>query len=178
MLNRRELIKFGTVGGASILVIPATIALEGCSASEIENAINVVLQSGQAVLKVIDPTASWFNSLADAIAALQQAESTWQAGGVVIIVSDALNTIEAVLAVIPFFEPYAILIEVLVAGIEACLALLPVSTKSLKMRTTSNPYRGVATLRKPHFLQTTSGAYKEQWNSAVKSNPALSLAKL
>ena len=178
MLNRRELIKYGAVGGASILVMPVSLSLEGCSAQEIENAINVVLQSGQAVLKVIDPAASWFNSLADAITALKQAESTWQAGGAVTIVGDALNTIEAVLAVIPFFEPYAILIEVLVAGIEACLALLPSSAKSTKMRATANPYRGVITLRKPHFLQTTASAYKEQWNAAVKSNPALTLAKM
>lgn len=178
MLNRRELIKYGVSGGVGILVMPASLSLEGCSAAEIENAINVVLQSGQAVLKVIDPAASWFSSLSNAIAALQQAESTWQAGGVVTIVVDALNTIETVLAVIPFFEPYAILIEVLVAGVEACLALLPSSAKSTKMRATANPYRGVITLRKPHFLQTTAGAYKEQWNAAVKSNPALALAKM
>jgi hypothetical protein len=180
MFNRREFFKRGVCSGAAAWVVSPFITIEmvGCSASEIESAINTVLQSGESVLKVIDPSSAWFNTLADAIAALQQAESGWQSGGAITLVSDALNTIEAVLAVIPFFEPYAVLIEILVAGIEACLALIPSSAKSLKLRATANPYRGITTLRKPHFLQSTAGAYREQWNNAASSNPALALARL
>ncbi len=178
MLNRRELIKYGVAGGIGVSVVPLPMLVTGCSSSQIENAINVVLDSGAAVLKVIDPSAVFYTALENAIAALKQAETTWNAGGAVVVITDALNTIEAVVAVIPFFEPYSILITVLVAGIEACLALLPSSTKSTEIRLTSNPYRGRTTLSKPHFLQSASSAYKEQWNAAVKSNPALTLAKM
>jgi hypothetical protein len=173
-MNRRELLKFGAAAGVATFVTFPAVSIAGCSTqAEITNAINVILNSAEAVIKVAEPNAPWLGPLASAIAALQQAESTWTAGGAITLIDDALNTLSAVLAVIPVTAVYAPLIAILVAGIEACLALIPVSLKSGKTAV-GNPYRGRVELNNPHWFQTRAGAYKAQWNSqaTVLSLPA------
>ncbi len=164
-MKRRELLKLGTAAGVATFVTFPAVSIAGCSTTaEITNAINVILSSAEAVIKVAAPNAPWLGSLASAIAALQQAESTWTAGGAITLIDDALNTLSAVLAVIPVTAVYAPLIAILVAGIEACLALIPVSAKLAAKPAPASPYHGMTALNKPHWLQTRTGAYRNQWN--------------
>jgi hypothetical protein len=170
--------------GAVALTIAggATISLAGCSAAQIENSVNTVLSSAEAIIKVADPAAPWLGSLASSIAALQQAEAQWKAGGPVAIIDSALNTVAAVLAVIPVTAVYAPLIGILVAGIEECLALIPQPTQAAQaaaltahaMVASANPYHGRVALNKPHVFQSATGAYKAQWNATAT---ALNLAQ-
>ena len=172
MLNRRQLIQRGGIAAAA-LTIPLSFSLEGCSTESITNAINVVLSSALAIIKVAEPGASWLGSLASGIAALQQAEAQWQAGGPVALIDDALNTISAVLAVIPVTAVYAPLVAILVAGIEACLALIPqpapttTVTPAIQARAkrAQSPYFGMASLNRPNRFETPQGAYKRQFNA-------------
>jgi hypothetical protein len=171
-MNRRNFLKKLTAGAAIALASGATVVtVEGC-AFNITDAINTVLNSALAILKVADPSATWVGSLASAIAALQQAETSWQAGGTSTIVIDALNTIEAVLAVIPVTAPFSPLIDILVSGIEAVMAAFGLTAvltpaASLKRETIVNsPHYNKAVLNGPSFRHPTwQGAYKAQWNA-------------
>lgn len=167
-MTRRNFGK-GTLSTIATLAIAGTVTLPiaGCSFS-VTGMINTVIASVEAILKVAEPNASWVASLEAALAALQTAESTWQAGGAVTIVEDALNTIEAVVAVIPLTAPYAPLIAVLVAGIEAILNYFSPSTSAARSGN-KNIYIGRVSLRKPHLFQTQVGAYKEEWNDTARS---------
>jgi len=144
--------------------------MEGCTFN-ITDAINTVLSSALAIIKVAEPGAAWVAPLASAIAALQQAETSWQSGGAATLVIDALNTIEAVLAVIPVTATYAPLISILVAGIEAVMAAFGLTAQlsaaaSAKRPTIINsPYYGKTTLTAPNFWHPSwTGAYRHQWN--------------
>ena len=100
-MNRRKFLK--RLASATAIALAAgatTVTIEGCTFN-ITDAINTVLNSALAILKVAEPGATWTGALANAIAALQKAETQWQSGGAATVVIDALNTIEAVLAVIP-----------------------------------------------------------------------------
>jgi len=146
------------------------MATQGCSGSQIINEINVVLNEAESVLAVADPGAPWVTPLDNAIKALQSAETAWQTGSAVAIVDDALNTLSAVLAVIPLTAVYSPLIDVLVAGIEAVLAALPIST-SLKARVMvmQNPHANRYTLVR-HWYRTPAGNLKANWNSVAKAH--------
>ena len=174
-MNRRRFLTRSILAAGTLAVAPSLVT--GCTANEAEGVLNTVINSALAVLKVVEPAASWLPSFAGAIAALQQAETLWKAGGAVNIVESALATLEAVTAAIPVTAVYSPLIDILVAGIDTVLGLLHPAQPASALAGT-NSHRGRASLSKPHFLQTRVGAYKSQWNDAVKANPALAAAKL
>lgn len=171
MISRRDFGR-GIVGVAGFSLLGGgSLALEGCSLDP-KALINTVLTAAEAILKVAEPNATWLAPLQAAITALQQAELQWSAGSAVQIVIDALNTIQAVLAVIPVTEVYSPLIAVLVAGIEAALTyFVPpqsahVNSKSIRMRV-NNPYlssRRVELKPRSFFHPTYQSAFKAQWN--------------
>jgi hypothetical protein len=165
--------------GASL----SALSVSGCSvsASDIENSINVAIQSAEAVLAVAEPGASWVSSFSNAVTALEQAETQWKGGGAVAILESALNTLAAVSAVIPFSAPYAPLVGILVAGIDAVLSSLPVtaSVGATVAAPVTTPYRGKVKLKGRSLLHPTHiGAYKAQWNAVAKANPLLTAAIL
>lgn len=180
-MDRRSFIKVTTVGGLALTVSPALLLEEGCVSTGIVNLINDVLLAAANVLNVVEPGASWVGQFQAAIQALKTAEATWETGGAVTLVDDALNTILAIANVIPIAAPYAPLIAVLVAGIEMVLAALPIPTTTslLKSKQTLNqsPYFGKIVI-KPGFLQTRAGAFKKEWNATAHSNPALAKAAI
>ncbi len=175
-MNRR---KFLEVGG--VIGIMATMpTIEGCSSSEVENAINVVLKAAAAVLAVTAPGAPWVAELNQAIATLMTQEQQWINGGPVQYVDDALNAIVAITAVIPLTAVYSPLIDVLVAGIETVLALLPAPPNSVATKLTvdqeqkttasGNPHVGRYVMRSYAFHPSPSGRFKANWNEVAKAN--------
>ncbi len=152
------------------------VATTGCQSSQVINEINVVLNEADAVLAVADPGAPWLPQLKSSIAALEAAESTWQNGGAVTLVEDALNTIAAVTAVIPQTAAYAPLIDVLVAGISAVLAALPQPASARVTATLmSNPHAGRYKLVN-HWYHSPAGNLKANWNAVAKQHGLLQMA--
>lgn len=178
-MDRRGFLRVATGTGTILMVAPGMLMIEGCPLTK-DNAvslINTLLNSALALVKVIDPTAGYYNSVEAAVTAFQTAEATWKAGGAIAIVEDALNTLEGVLAVIPVTAAYSPLVDILVAAIESVFAVLgytPVTTKKL----VANAHKGKTSLRKPGRFQSPQGAYKQQWNDVVNGTPALAAAKL
>jgi len=163
----------GFIGKAALALISfATLSLTGCALTpaNAKALINVLITSIQNILKV-STNAPWVGDLAAALTALQTAEASWSAGGTVAVIDDALNTLTAVLAVIPLTAIYSPLVDIVVAGIEAVLAVLPVATGSAKLRAaiSSNPHHGRIVLNKKSLRhETPQGAYKSQWNGLCK----------
>jgi len=175
MDRRKFLTRLASATAIALASGATTVTVDGCS-FDIGAAINTVLNSALAILKVAEPGSSWVGELANAIAALQQAETSWQAGGAATIVSDALNTIEAVLAVIPATAVYSPLIDILVAGIEAVMsafgltAKLSTAASAKRPLIVNSPHYGKAKLHGPSFMHPTwQGAFKAQWNSEAES---------
>ena len=167
--------KLGALALISVLLVGMmpVMATTGCSGTQIINEINVVLNEADAVLAVAEPGASWVIPLKNAIVALQGAETAWQNGGVVAIVDDALNTLTVVLAVIPLTAIYSPLIDVLVAGIEAVLAALPVSgslgAQKVMVTVAENPHAGRYKMVF-HWYRTPAGNLKANWNAVAKAH--------
>ena len=175
-MNRRKFLA-GLAGAtaAAMAVGATTVTLEGCTFN-VEAAINTVLSSALAILKVADPNATWTGTLANAIAALQQAETQWQSGGAATIVVDALDTIEEVLAVIPATAAFSPLIDILFAGIEAVMSAfgltVSLTAKASAKRSVivNSPHYGAAKLHGPSFAHPTwQGSYKAQWNAQAET---------
>jgi len=173
-MNRRKFLKFITAISAALAVGATTVTIEGCTFN-ITDAINTVLNSALAILKVAEPNASWAGPIANAIAALQQAETQWQSGGAAAIVIDALNTIEAVCAVIPVTAAYSPLIDILIAGIEAVMAAFGLTTQlspaamAKRPTVTNSPHYGKVAIKTSFAHPTFQGAYKHLWNSTAQS---------
>jgi hypothetical protein len=149
------------------------MATAGCSGSEVIGEINVVLSEATTVLSQAAPGSSWIAPLKAAAAELQTEETAWESGGTVDKVDVALNTLSIVLAAIPLTAVYSPLIDVLVAGIEAVLALLPVATSrgaQMAMATLAeNPHAGRYTLVM-HWYHSPAGNLKANWNSVAKAH--------
>lgn len=165
---------FGKLVGSALLALASGISfsLTGCvlTAANAKSLINVLITSIQNILKVATG-APWAADLSNALSALQTAEQGWTAGGAVTLIDDALNTVTAVLAVIPFTALYSPLVDIVVAGIEAVLAVLPVAPATTKFRVTlsANPHHGRIVLNKPSLRhETPQGAYRAQWNGICK----------
>src|ERR1700690_3247925 len=109
-MNRRD---FGKTALAVTVAGPALLSIDGCAPSTIVQDLNVVLNEAENVLSVVAADLPWLAEFKAAIAALQSAEAAWQGGSTVQMVIDALNTLVAVTAVIPFTAPYSPLIDVL-----------------------------------------------------------------
>ena len=162
-MNRRVFVKTSAIA-AAVVALPVTLT----SCVSVKSLLNTVIGAVQAILRVADPTATWSVTLQAALTALVQAEANWTAGGAVVIVIDALNTLANVCAVIPMTAVYSPLIDILVAGIDAVLTLLiPKNAVVALVKPAANPHRGRVQLNKPHFYQTQQGAFHSQWNRAA-----------
>lgn len=170
--------KLGVLMLCSLLLMGTmTVPTTGCTPTQVVAEVNVVIDQATNIIAVADPGASWLPQLRQAVASLKAAEATWQGGGVVNVVISALNTVEAIVAVIPQTAAYAPLVAVLVAGIEAILIAFepqqPAAAKkaSRAMVANSNPYIGRAKV-------ASVKDSKKQWNAIVDANPQLALARL
>lgn len=147
------------------------VPLTGCTSASTVNEINVVLTEATNILVVADPNAAWVPDLKAAVVALKTSEASWQAGGPIQDVDDALNTIIAVTAVIPQTEKYSPLIDVLVAGVEVILGALPVTSSAVTAHaiTVNNPHLGMVTI--PHkFAHSRTKEFIAAWNKAAVDN--------
>ena len=179
-MNRREALKAG-VAGAALAALAPSFLLGGCTFSA-KGLLNAAIDAALAVLKVAEPGAAWVTEFSAAVTALENAEKSWTAGGAATIVVDALNTLEAITAAIPFTAVYSPLIDVLVAGIEAVMAAMGWTTTATARRYLaadgrSYPHKKRTSLAEPHFLQTKIGAFKQQWNQ-VADGLQLTAAKI
>ncbi len=166
-MERREFLRKSVVASAVLVVTPSALLMEGCSV-DVKALLNTVINAAEAVLKVAQPNAPWLQPLENAILALQQAEQSWTGGSPVQVIISALNTVEAVLAVIPVTAVYSPLIAILVAGIEAVLAAVVPSP--VAVTAVNNPYRGKAKLKGRSMVHPThQGAFKAQWNETAVS---------
>jgi hypothetical protein len=156
---------------ATVTVVPLT----GCTPSQVENEINVLIQEAAGIIAVADPGVSWLADFTKAANLLKVDEAAWIKGGAVQDVINVLNDIEQITVLISPLVPYASLIAVLVAGIDAALALLlPTSAATPAISThavVQNPWKGRATV-------TSASDSKTQWNRICKQNPALAKAKI
>lgn len=171
-MDRRQFLATSSATAATLLLMPTI----GCTDNPIA-IINTVLDSAAAVITVAEPGAPWVAQMQAAITTLKNAEASWKSGSAVTIVVSALDTLAAVAAVIPFTAIYSPLIDILVAGIDAVLAALPLSTKA-RLSDQHNPRAGRTALKRPHALESHVGVYKKQWNDIVDATPALAAAKL
>lgn len=158
---------------AVALLAATTLPTTGCSASQVTNEINVVLTQATNILVVADPTATWVPQLQAAVTALKTAESSWSSGGSVQIVIDALNTVEAITAVVPLTAAYSPLIDIMVAGIEAAITALEPSVPANsvaaahRIQATQNPHIGRVSIAH-HAFHSRSTEFKDAWNASAK----------
>lgn len=168
-VSRRNFLKAVTTVSVVVGISPS-ILIAGCAVNAKELLSTIVAQI-QAIIKVAAPNVPWLSALQSALTNLQAGIANWDATNIVTDVTSALNTVLAVLSVIPLTEQFSGLIAVLVAGLETVLnVLVPPSMTAQVVNHLSNPYHGRVTLNKPHIFQTQLGAYKSQWNTeAVKA---------
>lgn len=180
-MDRRMFLKSSGIGSAAALTFPSLLAVEGCDLATLKSYLNTVLTSAEKILAISSSGDSWYQTLVDAITALKNTEASWDGSTAVTAVVSALDTLEAVLAVIPVTSAYSTLIDLLVSAIELVLTtFVKTSATPVKMMALAqaNPHRGRVPLKNPHFLQSKVGAFKDQWNGIVASNPDLVKAKL
>lgn len=160
-LSRRSFFKFAAAGVAMLAVAPSML-ITGCAVN-VKALLTTLIASIQGLLKVVAPSESWAANLASALGQLSTAVASWTAGGAVHLVEEALNAVQAVLAVIPLTSIYSPLVDVIVAGIDAVLNVL-VPTPAPAAR--PNVHAGRVTLHRGTF-ETWQGAYKKQFNKAA-----------
>lgn len=169
-MNRRMFLQLSGTGAAVAVLTPATLLTTGCAFS-VAGTLNVIITAVQGILNYVGPTVPWAAELSDALAALQKAEASWQAGGAAAIVIDVLNTLEAAVAVVPFTAVYSPLIDLIVSGIEAVINYFaPQTMKFARPRATvqNNPHKGRVALKELSFLHPTyQGAFKSQYNDTA-----------
>lgn len=108
--------------------------LQGCTASQIsetENLVNVVISAAGNLAAVADPGAAWTADLPAALTALKTAEANFQAGtGTQADISNALLTVEDVIASVAPNSEASQLADILTTAIDAALAVLPAPATS------------------------------------------------
>jgi len=172
-MNRRQFGK--SLAGASALVAagPALLTLQGCTPGQVENEINTILQEAVGIIAVADPGLSWLADFSKATALLKVDEANWIQGGAVQDVINVLTDLQGVCALVSALVPYAQLVAVLVAGINAALALLlptpAVPVAMARMAEKPNPWIGIAHVSSAKDSRT-------QYLAACAKNPALALA--
>ena len=168
-ITRREFGKrVGT--GAAVLAfvasVPSMLVTTACASTKA--LLNTVISAIQGLLRVAEPNAAWAATLGSVLAVLTDAVTKWEAGGPVATVIEVLNSIMNIVAAIPLTAKYSALIDVLITGIEAVLALFPATAMAeVKVKAIPNPHKGRVNLRKPHWLQTEQGAFRGQWNDTA-----------
>lgn len=182
-MNRRSLTALVTATALYAAMLPiATVTMlpmTGCTPSQVENEVNVIVQETAAIIAVADPGATWLADFTKAANLLKVDEAAWIKGGAVQDVINVLNDIEGITALISPLVPYASLIAVLVAGIDAALALLlpapavaAPGAMATHAATAPNPWKGRG------VTVTSAKDSKTQWNLIVSQNPALKAAKI
>lgn len=169
MIDRRTFLKLSGTGTAVAVLAPMAVLETGCAFS-VSGTLSVIISAVQGILKYVAGSAPWAQELSAALNALQSAESTWQTGGAVVIIIDALNTLEAVLAEIPLTMIYSPLIDLIVTGIEAVINYFnPPAATLAKPRATlqTNPHMGRIHLKNPGTFETPQGSFKQQYNDAA-----------
>jgi hypothetical protein len=176
-ITRREAIR----GGVALAVLTptglSTLTLTGCTPAQVENEINTILQEATGIIAVADPGLTWLSAFSKATALLKVDEANWIKGGAVQDVINVLNDLEGITALISPLVPYASLIGVLVAGIDAALALLLPAPAAAPAALTAhtvgrnNPFKGQATVK-------SAADSKSQWNAIAKANPELAKAAI
>ena len=159
-MNRRTLLKSLTAA-STLAILPVT----GCAFS-VTGMLSTIISALEGVLNYAAANAAWLPQVQQVLAKLQAELGQWQAGqGVWATLEEVLNDALPVLALIPLTAPFAPLIALIVAGIEAIVnyfAPKPAATKFAE-----NPYNGLVVLRHPHVLQTYQGAFRAQFNDAA-----------
>ena len=177
----KKLISIITAAALWLAVIPVvtvtSVSMTGCTPAQAENEINVILQEAAGIIAVADPGVSWLTAFQSATNLLKTDEAAWVKGGAVQDVINVLNDLEGVTALISSLVPYANLIGVLVAGIDAVLALLlpapaaaPVALSAHVSRA-NNPFKGRQTV-------TSAKQSRALWMGYVNANPALAAAAI
>jgi hypothetical protein len=172
-MNRRHFLKLSGTGAAVAVLTPLTVLETGCAFS-VSGTLSVIIEAVGGILSYVGGSLPWVADLQAALTALQTAEANWKAGSPAAIVIDALNTVEAVLAVIPLTAIYSPLIDIIVSGIEAVLNYFtpattpPVTLTKPRSTAQTNPHLGRIPLKQPHSLQTYQGAFKDQFNETAK----------
>jgi hypothetical protein len=166
-MNRRRFL----ATSAAVAVMPVSLIETGCAFS-VTGTINTIISALNGILTYVAGAAPWVADLQAALQALQSAETNWKAGNTPTLIIDALNTVEAVLAVIPFTAVYSPLIDIVVAGIEAIINYFAPQTVGIQYsrpRATilNNPHKDRVALKEPHLFQSQAGAWKAQYNDAA-----------
>lgn len=171
-MDRRDFMKSAGIGGAVAIAAPTMLAT-GCtiSSSTLKTYLNTVLKALEDILALSSSGDSWYADLTAAITALEQTESSWSGSTAVEAIVSALDTAEAVLAVIPVTSTYSVLIDILVSAIDYILQTYVSSSLPKKLAVKSlaqaNAHRGRVPLKSPHFMQSKVGAFEAQWNDAA-----------
>jgi hypothetical protein len=175
MITRRKFFEGAAIGTGTLVLAPAAGTLTGCtiSSSTLKSYLNTVLKCAEDILALSSSSDSWYADLVAAITALEGTESSWDGSTAVTAIVSALDTLEAVLAVIPVTSTYSVLIDLFVSVVEYILEHYVSSSTTkkvvVKSLASANPHRGRVPLKSPHFLQSQEGAYRGQWNDAVKA---------
>ena len=172
-MNRRNFLKISSTGAAVAVLTPMAVLETGCAFS-VSGTLNVIIEAVGGILSYVGGSLPWVADLQAALTALQAAEAAWKSGSPAAIVIDALNTVEAVLAVIPLTAVYSPLIDIIVSGIEAVISYFAPTAQAMhalgaKTRTGAehNPHLGRIPLKQPHALQSREGAARQQYNDAA-----------
>lgn len=151
----------------------ASIGLTGCTMTlqQKEALVNAVVSAAGQIVAQAEPGATWVPAMESAITALKNSEAGWVDGGTAQNIIAALNTISAIAAVVPVTAPYAGLIAVLVAAVDAILAVLPASTNQALMAVTipNGPYynyHGRAKIAHPFYRGMNAGDIENAWVKA------------
>lgn len=185
-MRTRTLAGLAAIALLCIAVMPVTIPLAGCTPAQAENEVNTIILQLTNIMAVAEPGAAWVKDAANALALLKTAEANWIKGGAVQDVINALNTAELVMAAIPVLAPYSPLADVLVAGIDAVLALLlpgpagaPTAVQQQAAEAARLPVGTVSP--NPHkwrAVVTSAKDSKAQWNFLVAADPRLAAARI
>ena len=169
-MDRRKFLQVSGTGVAVAILAPSTLFTTGCAFS-VKGTLNVIIDAVEGILKYVASSVPWATDLSNALDALKQAVATWKAGGAATVIIDALNTLEMVVAVIPFTAIYSPLIDLIVSGIEAVIHYFAPQTMKYKVAratTANNPHLGRVALKGPSLLHPThTGAFKNQYNDTA-----------
>lgn len=171
MLNRRHFLKLSGTGAAVAVLTPLTVLETGCAFS-VTGTLNVIIEAVGGILSYVGGSLPWVTDLQAALNALQTAEANWKTGSPAAVVIDALNTVEAVLAVIPLTAVYSPLIDIIASGIEAVInhfASASMTFSRARATAQTNVHLNRIPLDPPHAFQTYQGAFKEQYNKTAEA---------
>lgn len=166
-MNRRMFLKMSSGAAVAVVILPTT----GCAFSVVDT-LDTIIEAVSGILSYVGSSEPWAVTLQNALTKLEQVAATWTTGSDAAILIDALNAVEAVLAVIPLTAVYSPLIDLVVAGVEAIINYFAKNTPAVALKvaarnTRHNPRIGRVTIMAPHAFQTPVGAFKQQYNDAA-----------